>query len=76
MKSKNVLVELPVADWTTLRDMYLRDWPEYNTEYNALDNAIKLTALDAERYGKEFNIQTLNDEWRNDGTFILTVSFP
>lgn len=74
MKSKNNLIELPVADWVTLRDMYLRDWPEHNTEYNALNNAIRLVEMDAERYGNEFKVLTLNGEWRSDGTFVLIVS--
>lgn len=74
MESKNNLIELPIVDWHALRDMYLKDWPDYNTEYNALNNAIRVMETDKERYGNEFQILTLNGEWKNDGTFLLIVS--
>lgn len=74
MKSKDNLIELAVADWVALRDMYLKDWPEHNTEYNALNNAIRLVGMDAERYRSEFQVLTLNGEWSSDATFILIVS--
>lgn len=73
MKSKNNLIELPVSEWVTLRNMYLKDWPEYNTEYYSIDNAINLMAKAPEQYGKFLQIFTLNGDWQKDGTFVLLV---
>ncbi|KAL5278893.1 GLYATL3.2 family protein [Megaselia abdita] len=76
MRSKNDLIELPIDDWVTLRDMYLTDWPEHNTRYNALDNAIRLLRKEAEKYRGDFKIRTLNGEWKKDGVFIMIIDKP
>lgn len=71
---KNELVNLPIADWVELRDMYLKDWPEHHTHYNALDNAIRLVTVDCKQHEDDFNIRTLNGDWRSDATFLMIVS--
>lgn len=73
MKLKNFLLEIPVADWPVLRDMYTDNWPSNYSTYFAIDNGIKLKQMDPVEYNKEVQMYSLNGDW-SDGTFILLVS--
>lgn len=74
MKLKNFLLEIPVADWPALKDMYVDNWPENYSTYFAIDNGMNLKQRDPVNYKNEIQLFSLNGDW-SDGTFILLVSF-
>lgn len=65
------LVEIPVADWPALRDLYKEDWPRNHVGYYTLDNFIRWVNLDPNI--KHLKVLSLNGDW-SDGTFVIIVS--
>lgn len=64
------LIPVPQSELTTLRDLYLRDWPKNCVGYYTLDNFIRWLKKDP--HIKALSILTLNNnDWRTDGTFVL-----
>lgn len=63
------LVEIPVEDWTRLRDMFAEFWPRDILAYNAIDNHLKIKTKNPSAPSR---ILCLNGDW-SDGTFILQV---
>lgn len=66
------LVEIPCSEWTTLRDMYLRDWPTHMVGYNTVDNYIRWNKIQSDI--NKLHFYSLNGDWQRDGTFIVVVS--
>lgn len=62
------LVEIPVADWPALRDLYKEDWPRNHVGYYTLDNFIRWVNLDPNI--KHLKVLSLNGDW-SDGTFVI-----
>lgn len=67
------LVEISNTEWTTLRDMYLRDWPTHMVGYNTLDNYVRWNKIKPNI--KNLHVYSLNGDWQEDGTFVVIVSF-
>lgn len=64
------LVEIPVAKWSDLRDLYLRDWPRHMLGYQTINTF--LSWMNQQRID-HLSVFSLNDDW-SDGTFLCLVS--
>lgn len=67
----NQLVEVNRGDWTALRDLYRRDWPEHFLGFLTVDTFIRWTEQRPDI--KHLSIYSLNGDW-SDGTFVCVVS--
>lgn len=68
--NKSKLVAVPQSELTTLRDLYLQNWPQNCVGYYTLDNFIRW--LEKDPNTKALSILTLNNnDWRTDGTFVI-----
>lgn len=63
----------PIAreDWPALRDLFKKDWPKHEIGYNTIQNYINWVAIDPKI--KSLEVLGLNDNWRENGTFIVVV---
>lgn len=66
------LIEIPQNDWETLRDLYLKNWPDNMLGFYTIDNYIRWTAKLPTI--KDLFIYSLNGDW-SDGTFAIFVSY-
>lgn len=66
------LIEISSSEWTTLRDMYLRDWPMHIVGYYTLDNYVRWNQIQSTI--KQLHIYLLNGDWQQDGTFVVVVN--
>lgn len=66
------LIEISSSEWTTLRDMYLRDWPMHIVGYYTLDNYVRWNQIQSTI--KQLHIYSLNGDWQQDGTFVVVVN--
>uniref|UniRef100_A0A1Y9HE67 N-acetyltransferase domain-containing protein n=1 Tax=Anopheles funestus TaxID=62324 RepID=A0A1Y9HE67_ANOFN len=66
------LVEIPLEDWTELKNLFYCDWPKHEFAYYLLENYEKWKdhqeALDV-------NCYSLNGNWRENETFVLKDGF-
>lgn len=67
----NQLVKLDRADWPSLRELYIRNWPVHFIGYLTVDTFIRWTKKQPDI--QDVCIYSLNGDW-SDGTFICTVS--
>ncbi|KFB42252.1 hypothetical protein ZHAS_00009931 [Anopheles sinensis] len=65
----NELSPIPIENLPELQGMFLRDWPKPETAYNLLENYIRWYKID--RKVKDLAILSLNEVWRNNGTFVV-----
>ncbi|CAD7092443.1 unnamed protein product [Hermetia illucens] len=63
------LVDIPIQDLTSLRDLYREDWPKYNIGYGTVDTYVRW--LNKDPNIPHIRILSLNGDW-SDGTFIIT----
>ncbi|XP_050078284.1 uncharacterized protein LOC126565180 [Anopheles maculipalpis] len=63
------LVPIPIESLPALQQLYRRDWPQHEIVYNCLQNYIEWLRID--RKLKDFSVFSLNDTWRENGTFII-----
>lgn len=62
------LTEIPCAQWSELRDMYLCDWPTNMMGYYTIDNFIRWTEKKPDI--DHLHVYSLNNDW-SDGTFLV-----
>uniref|UniRef100_A0A182YN62 Uncharacterized protein n=1 Tax=Anopheles stephensi TaxID=30069 RepID=A0A182YN62_ANOST len=53
--------------------MYRRDWPQHEIIYNWLQNYIEWLRID--RKLEKFVALSLNDTWRENGTFVIQIEY-
>lgn len=70
----SVLTELSIECVPRLRDLFLREWPEYISSYYTIDNYLKWIKSDSQ-LRKEIKFYTLGEDWKSTGTFLLTVMY-
>jgi len=70
MSEENSLIEIPRSDWTKLRDLYVHKDTDPQG-YLCINNFIKWLEKDSDL---KVTFLSLNGDWQNDGTFVLTVS--
>ncbi|XP_037709139.1 uncharacterized protein LOC119546722 isoform X1 [Drosophila subpulchrella] len=71
MSEENSLIEIPRSDWTRLRDLYVnKDTDPHG--HLCINNFIKWVKKDPDL---KVTFLSLNGDWQNDGTFVLTVDF-
>lgn len=72
--SSDRLVEIELSDLKKLREIYMKDWPEYSNGLNiprgVISNYVHWIEQDPAFRGVK--IYTLNGDW-TDGTFMLLV---
>ncbi|CAD7092441.1 unnamed protein product [Hermetia illucens] len=64
------LVDIPIQDLTSLRDLYREDWPKYSIGYGTVDTYVRW--LNKDPNIPHIRILSLNGDW-SDGTFIITI---
>uniref|UniRef100_A0A182QI03 N-acetyltransferase domain-containing protein n=1 Tax=Anopheles farauti TaxID=69004 RepID=A0A182QI03_9DIPT len=69
MENTDRLCVIPPADWTELRDLYRRNWPEHHVAYTTIDNFVRWYEKDGGI--KNLTIFCLNGSWREDGTYLV-----
>lgn len=69
--SSSKLVEIPRAEWYSLRDLYKVDWPKNLVGFYTVDNFIKWTEKDPNI--KNLKAFSLDGDY-TDGTFLFVVS--
>lgn len=70
MSSLQLVTQIPLEKLSSLRDMYLENWPKYYITYFTIDHALK-------NWKKNGNIQIfgLDDDYE-DGSFVcVSVTF-
>ncbi|KFB42251.1 hypothetical protein ZHAS_00010007 [Anopheles sinensis] len=69
MASDPGLITLAPNDWPHLRDLYRRDWPQYEVAYETVQNYIEW----AHQLNQppEVTFYALPESWRKDGTVII-----
>lgn len=65
--AEHSLVEIPVANLSTLRDKFLVDWPAHILAFSFISNLISKCAKYPEITP---NIFSLDNKWETDGTFV------
>lgn len=65
------LVEIPRADWPTLRDLYRHEWPRHFLVVQTIDTFIRWT--EQQPTIDDLHIFSLNGDW-SDGTCLAVVS--
>ncbi|XP_055375841.1 uncharacterized protein LOC129608383 [Condylostylus longicornis] len=65
----NTLTKIPHCEWEQLRDLYKIDWLKHHIVYNSIQNYIKWFEKDSKI--KNLEIFSLNDNWSQDGTFLI-----
>ena len=66
------LVPIPKENWAELRDLFRINWPEHELPHNVVQNYIDWNQIDTKL--THFEVFSLNETWRLNGTFILIVS--
>lgn len=69
MHTRDKLKPINREDWPALRDMFQSEWPQHELGYNTIQNYINWVAIDPKI--KQLQILGLNDNWRDNGTFIV-----
>ncbi|XP_058122352.1 uncharacterized protein LOC131293173 [Anopheles ziemanni] len=69
MATDQELITLAPNDWAHLRDLYQRDWPQYEVAYETVQNYIDWAHQ--LNHPPEVTFYTLPESWRKDGTVII-----
>lgn len=73
MNSSDKLVVILPSQWTELRDLFLKNWPENHIAWHTINSYVSWFKLKPDI--KNLKMYSLNGTWRSDGTYLVAVSF-